>query len=79
MTKIWAEAFWKNKEQTEAETDPYAGRTLPLSMTAPCIALAAMTVAIGLFSNPLFVLAQTASEQLLDPAAYIETVLNPEP
>jgi len=79
MTKIWAEAFWKNKEQVDAETDPYAGNKLPLSMTAPCIALAAMTVAIGLFSNPLFVLAQTASEQLLDPAAYIETVLNPEP
>jgi hypothetical protein len=38
-----------------------------------------LTVALGLFSNPLFVLAQTASEQLLDPAAYIETVLNPGP
>lgn len=79
MTKIWAEAFWKNKEQTEAKTDPYSGVKLPLSMTAPCIALATMTVAIGLFSNPLFVLARTASEQLLDPSAYIETVLNPEP
>jgi len=77
MTKIWAEAFWKNNEL--ADTDPYAGKTLPLSMTAPCIALALMTVALGLFSNPLFVLAQTASDQLLDPATYIETVLNPEP
>jgi len=79
MTKIWAEAFWKNKEQTDSETDPYAGKKLPFSMTAPCIALALMTVALGLFSNPLFVLAQTASDQLLDPATYIETVLNPEP
>jgi len=81
MTKIWAEAFWKNKEQadTDTDTDPYAGKTLPVSMTAPCIVLAAMTVALGLFSNPLFVLAQTASDQLLDPATYIETVLNPGP
>jgi len=79
MTKIWAEAFWKNKEQAEADTDPYAGKKLPFSMTAPCIALTAMTVAIGLFSNPLFVLAQTASDQLLDPATYIETVLNTGP
>jgi len=79
MTKIWAEAFWKNKELADTDTDPYAGKTLPLSMTAPCIALALMTVALGLFSNPLFVLAQTASDQLLDPATYIETVLNPEP
>jgi len=79
MTKIWAEAFWKNKEQTEAETDPYSSEKLPLSMTAPCIALAAMTVALGLFSNPLFILAKTASDQLLNPAAYIETVLNPKP
>ena len=79
MTKIWAEAFWKNKEQADTDTDPYAGKTLPVSMTAPCIVLAAMTVALGLFSNPLFVLAQTASDQLLDPATYIETVLNPGP
>ncbi len=79
MTKIWAEAFWKNKEQTEADTDPYAGERLPFSMTAPCIALAAVTVVLGLFSNPLFNLAQTAAAQLLDPAAYIEIVLNPEP
>lgn len=79
MTKIWAEAFLKNNEQTDAETNPYSDIKLPLSMTAPCIALAAMTVAIGLFSNPLFALAKTASKQLLDPTAYIETVLNPEP
>ncbi len=79
MTKIWAEAFWKDKETDAPDTDPYAGKKLPLSMTAPCIALAVLTVIIGLFSNPLFVLAQTASDQLLNPTEYIETVLNPEP
>ena len=79
MTKIWAEAFWKNKDQTDADTDPYAGEKLPISMVAPCVALAAITVALGFFSNPLFVLAKTASEQLLNPTAYIEAVLNPEP
>lgn len=79
MTKIWAEAFWKNKESSETDADPYSGNKLPISMTSPCIALAILTVLIGLFSNPLFLLAQTASEQLLNPAEYIETVLNPEP
>ncbi len=78
MTKIWAEAFWKNKENDSPDTDPYAGKKLPLSMTAPCVALAVLTVIIGLFSNPLFVLAQTASDQLLNPTEYIETVLTPK-
>ena len=79
MTKIWAEAFWKNPENHTPKENPFSSIKLPLSMTAPCIALAVLTIAIGLFSNPLFHLAKTAGDQLLNPAAYIETVLQPQP
>lgn len=79
MTKIWAEAFWKNPENHTPKENPFSSIKLPLSMTAPCIALAVLTIAIGLFSNPLFHLAKTAGDQLLNPSAYIETVLQPQP
>ncbi|MGJ8632693.1 MAG: Na+/H+ antiporter subunit D [Luteolibacter sp.] len=77
MTKIWAEAFWKDKEAAKEGESPLDPTPLPLSMTVPCIVLAVMTVAIGLFSNPLFELAQMASDQLLSPEVYIDKVLNP--
>ena len=74
MTKIWAEAFWK-KMPTSHHATSSLNQTTPWSMIAPCVALAALTVAIGLFSNPLFELADATSRQLLDPDAYIAEVL----
>lgn len=77
MTKIWAEAFWK--EQTD--TDPKASRfTGPMtwSLVVPCVILAAMTLLIGFYSQPLFHLSEIASEQLMNPQAYIDYILNPE-
>ncbi len=80
MTKIWAEAFWK--ERPEAGTsdlvqDSQVSVPLSRSLTLPCIALAALTVVIGLYSQPLFDLADQASVQLLNPQAYIDIVLKP--
>ena len=77
MTKIWAEAFWKNAPQEDPEspdTSPLRG-PLPASLVLPCVALAVITLLLGLWSGPLFSLAQQASDQLLNPAGYIETVL----
>jgi len=75
MTKIWAEAFWKASpdDQPPVTLDHKAN----WSLITPCVALAAMTVLIGLWSAPLFALAEAASAQLLDPQAYIDAVLNP--
>lgn len=75
MTKIWAEAFWKDAPQGNKPNNlGQAG----WSLVAPCVALAAMTVIIGLWSQPLFALAESASAQLLDPQAYIDEVLKPQ-
>jgi multicomponent Na+:H+ antiporter subunit D len=48
-------------------------RTIP-NLIIPIAALAAITVVIGLFSEPFFLLAIRAAEQLLDPSEYINAV-----
>ena len=79
MTKIWAEAFWKDAPAGDADVGgPVASdtRTGYLSLVLPCVALAGLTLLIGLWSEPLFELAYQASEQLTHPSQYIEAVLN---
>lgn len=75
MTKIWAEAFWKSAPNEKKPSPLGSGGW---SLLAPCIALAVLTVAIGLWSAPLFGFAEAASAQLLDPQAYINEVLKLE-
>ena len=79
MTKIWAEAFWKDAPEADSkvpksEAEPSSG-CLNFSLVAPCVALAVMTLVIGFWSTPLFDLAKRSSQQLLDPDAYIAAVL----
>jgi multicomponent Na+:H+ antiporter subunit D len=80
MTKIWAEVFWKPAPAgpEPLATTPPEGATRgpgPGALLLPIMALALLTVIIGLAVEPLFVLATRAAEQLLNPADYIETVL----
>jgi multicomponent Na+:H+ antiporter subunit D len=75
MTKIWAEAFWKadpNPARPEVDQGPPLA-SLPL-LILPIVALAAITVTIGLFPEPFFNLAMHAAAQLMDPTGYIEAV-----
>lgn len=74
MTKIWAEAFWKERPQT-AVSPSAPSPSFSLPMMVPLVALAALTVVIGLGAEPLFAVALETAEQLLNPAIYIETVL----
>jgi multicomponent Na+:H+ antiporter subunit D len=74
MTKIWAEAFWKEPPEPTGATSP--GRSArSWALLAPAVALAALTVAIGLAAGPVLTLSMRAAEQLLDPAGYIQAVL----
>jgi len=76
MTKIWAEAFWK-----EAPEPIEPASQLPNSwwMFTPAILLAVMAVVMGLFSEPFLAIMERAGAQLLDPASYINAVIQPEP
>lgn len=81
MVKIWAEVFWKAAPEPAAGTSPPS----PLRpherwlLYGPMLALALMTVAIGLGAHGLYTLAEQAAAQLLNPEGYIEAVLGVRP
>jgi multicomponent Na+:H+ antiporter subunit D len=81
MTKIWAEAFWK--ERPEGETGEAALPSLPpssrLALYLPITLLALLTLAIGLMAEPVLDLSLRAAEQLLNPAEYQQAVLGGAP
>ena len=70
MTKIWNEVF---AGPASVPTDP--PKTLPPLQVLPVVALAVLTVAIGLGAGPMLDLSNRAAEQLLDRSEYITAVL----
>lgn len=78
MTKIWAEVFWKNHPETTPEPMPLSPGER-LQMFLPIVALAAITVVIGLMAEPVFILASRAANQLLSPVEYVTAVLGGSP
>jgi multicomponent Na+:H+ antiporter subunit D len=78
MTKIWMQGFWEAQPEGAAPlANPGAARMVPLLL--PIAALAAVTLAIGLWAQPLFDVAGAAADQLLDPTAYRRAVLGGVP
>jgi len=76
MTKIWSEAFWRDAAEPSDTVDRSHDGQRSLSwMITPSVLLAAITVAIGLYAEPLLLLATATAEQLLDPSQYIQAVL----
>ncbi len=78
MTKIWADAFWKPLPKAVPITHDGAspGTRDGISLwLLPIVALATLTVLIGLVSEPVVVLAMRVAEQLLNPEEYIQIVL----
>ena len=73
MLKIWTEAFWK---KAPADAPPALGLdgTTRWLMLGPVVALAAVTLTIGLFAEPFAALALAAGEQLAGREAYIAAV-----
>ena len=78
MTKIWAEAFWKEPPESMPEPPPVHGtqdRVRIGLMPAPIVALAAGTLVLGIFVGPLYAVAERAGEQVLDTEGYQRAVL----
>ncbi|CAA0091991.1 Na(+)/H(+) antiporter subunit D [BD1-7 clade bacterium] len=73
MTKIWGEAFWKPLPEG-SQIEPIQ-RSEQLLYLVPIISLASLTVLIGLFVEPIYQLASTASYTLLNPDIYVNAVL----
>ena len=77
MTKIWTEAFWKpHPAGVEPRLSDLDSRTRTLLLT-PIVALAAMTVLIGVYPEPFVVFAERAAGQLIEPTEYVKAVLGP--
>ena len=79
MAKIWAGAFWGEAPAlADSDSEP-PWKTFSLSgkitLYLPMILLGALTLTIGMMSEPFFELATNAAEQLLNPAGYVEAVL----
>jgi multicomponent Na+:H+ antiporter subunit D len=81
MTKIWAEVFWKPAPAQEEQDAAIAagGRTARRALVGPIVALATVTIIIGLGAEPFFALSTRAAGQLLNPSEYIEAVLRGMP
>jgi multicomponent Na+:H+ antiporter subunit D len=79
MTKIWAEAFWKEAPESSEAKEPMAtiseSRASRLLLLLPIASLGLATILIGLAAEPLYLLAARAAEQLMNPAEYIQAVL----
>lgn len=75
MTKIWAEAFWKQRPAGMGGDHPSPPAWRRLQLFAPAAALVLVTVVMGIAAEPFFQLSLAAARQLLDPARYIDTVL----
>jgi multicomponent Na+:H+ antiporter subunit D len=77
MTKIWNEAFWRPRPAAGAEAPlmPELSGGERRRLVGPIVALAAVTLLIGLCTAPFFELSLRAAEQLLDPSLYVAAVL----
>lgn len=75
MTKIWAEAFWKEApEGTEFRSEALSTKD-KWSLYAPIAALAIFTIALGVAPGFFFDFALQAGNQLMDPSIYINAVM----
>ncbi|MCG8668516.1 MAG: Na+/H+ antiporter subunit D [Pseudomonadales bacterium] len=76
MIKIWGEVFWK-KADAELKEE-VINKSMSPWMLLPVIMLAAMTVSIGVWGEPLLQIAELAADQLLNRSGYIDAVLGAE-
>ncbi len=82
MTKIWGEAFWKkdpleeNGSAERPEPPPGSDRTGKRILTlAPMGLVVVAILGLSFFGEPVFAWSMEAAGQLLDPATYMDAVL----
>ena len=81
MVKIFSEAFWKPKPNVEPDdqvqgewTDVPPGRGRTALMIGPSVALAVITLVLGLYPQVLLDVSNRAAHELLDRDRYVQAV-----
>jgi multicomponent Na+:H+ antiporter subunit D len=78
--KVWLEVFWKNGESLPRQADGLYFHQMSLSnrwlMVLPIAFLAAVSLFIGFGAEHIMQVSQKISHDLLNPAAYIQSVLD---
>lgn len=83
MGKVWALAFWRSRSASAPQPAGVPEIDLKLrpgslsTLAVPVVALATISVIIGLWAEPLMALSGEAAVGLLDPRGYISAVLGP--
>jgi multicomponent Na+:H+ antiporter subunit D len=78
MTKIWAGVFWGDPDEEPPLESARGTHPLraPWLMNVATLGLAAVTIAVGFWAEPIWLLCERAAQELLDPrAVYIAAVL----
>jgi multicomponent Na+:H+ antiporter subunit D len=73
MTKIWSGVFWGPNEQPVGTE----GRRTSSTMVGATAALVVLSLTIAVAANPVYELSERAAADLVDPSAYIRSVLDP--
>ncbi|MCK4929181.1 MAG: cation:proton antiporter [Methanosarcinales archaeon] len=74
MMRAWMKMFWGTSNDAEAHDDD-PSHASSLLMIIPIIILAIFVVVLGLYAEPLLLLAQATSEQIVNPQPYIDAVM----
>ncbi len=78
MVKIWSYAFWTKDPGIIKNNNSVSQRIFSkenIYMTIPIIILILAMITIGFYPEPFFQIAERASNELLNPSIYINTVL----
>ncbi|MGF1657346.1 MAG: proton-conducting transporter membrane subunit [Verrucomicrobiales bacterium] len=73
MIKIWAESFLK--AAPENNPLPTGKLKLPVLMWVPIVIMTSLAVLMGLLVGPIWEIMQVAAQQLLNPEAYVQAIL----
>jgi multicomponent Na+:H+ antiporter subunit D len=76
MTKIWANAFWGPAEPFHDAPPPPRPLANGLMAGGTAILVVASMV-VAFFGGPLYDFSEKAASDLIDPAPYVEAVLDP--
>lgn len=74
MTKIWVNGVWKPRPESTPVPDEVR-RPLRVALLGPIVALASLTLTIGVVVEPFYALAERAGHELTNPDVYVEAVL----